>query len=69
MMLRIRIVNSIRLDNNNIYVAGNISHKAVDDLNDCCVNKLRTEDAASASEYMLNLSLGGLSYPSENYIK
>ena len=55
-------VNSIRLDN----LTGYIAHKAVDD---CCVNKLRNDDVASTSEYMLNLSLGGSLYPSENYIK
>ena len=38
-------VNSIRLDT----VAGNIATKAVDELNYCCVNKLKTEDVASAS--------------------
>ena len=31
--------------------------KAVDELNYCCVNKLKTEDVASASEYKLKLSL------------
>ena len=46
-------VNSIRLDN----VAGNIAPKAVDELNYCCVNKLKTENVASASEYKLKLSL------------
>ena len=45
-------VNSIRLDN----VAGNIAPKAVDELNYCCVNKLKTENEASASEYKLKLS-------------
>ena len=46
-------VNSIRLDN----VAGNIAPKAVDEFNYCCVNKLKTENIASASEYKLKLSL------------
>ena len=47
-------VNSIRLDN----VAGYINcSKAVDELNYCCVNKLKTENVASASEYKLKLSL------------
>ena len=52
------MTNFIRLDNVAVY----IFHKAVDDLNDCCVNKLRNEDMALASEYMLKLSLGGLLY-------
>ena len=42
-------VNSIRLDN----VAGNIAPKAVNELNYCCVNKLKTEDIVSGSEYKL----------------
>ena len=45
--------NSNRLDN----VAGNIAPKAVDELNYCCVNKLKTENVASASECKLKLSL------------
>ena len=46
-------VISIRLDN----VAENIPPKAVEELNYCCVNKLNTENVASASEYKLKLSL------------
>ena len=46
-------VNSIRLDN----VAGNIAPKAVNEVNYCYVNKLKTEDIASGSEYKLKLSL------------
>ena len=46
-------VNSIRIDT----VAGNIAPKAVDELKYCCVNKQKTKNVASASEYKLKLSL------------